>query len=141
MSDHSFCDNTESHSLLTEHASTPASPDGVVPWTVSHIALIKNCHWLQLIQLTWGAILMAWQTADLGHDFYQSFYILQNGALQLQSDKRRFIDDSRKKKRASAQKEERVISFRTQNIEGEEMCLLVWRKIKKIKYQAFDNLE
>ena len=32
-------------------------------------------------RLTWGAILMARQAADLGHDFYQCFYVLQYGAL------------------------------------------------------------
>lgn len=31
--------------------------------------------------LTWGAVFMAWQAADLGHDFYQCFYVLQYGAL------------------------------------------------------------
>lgn len=36
-------------------------------------------------ELTWGTILMAWQAADLGHDFYESFYVLQDGALELQS--------------------------------------------------------
>lgn len=36
-------------------------------------------------ELTWGAVLMAWQAADLGHDFYESFYVLQDGALELQS--------------------------------------------------------
>lgn len=28
---------------------------------------------------------MARQAADLGHDFYESFYVLQDGALELQS--------------------------------------------------------
>ena len=37
--------------------------------------------------LTWGAVLVARQTADLGHDFYQGLHVLQDGALQLPTRK------------------------------------------------------
>jgi hypothetical protein len=37
--------------------------------------------------LTWGAILVARQTAYLGHDFNQCLHVLQDGALQLPNRK------------------------------------------------------
>lgn len=43
-----------------------------------HICICLNS---RAYGLTWGAVLMARQAADLGHDFDQCFYVLQDGAL------------------------------------------------------------
>lgn len=40
-------------------------------------------HMVLLALLTWGAVLVARQTADLGHHLHQGLDILHDGALQL----------------------------------------------------------